>query len=160
MLNSLIFQRDICVPCMKFAEPTTESLLAHYSNEVCTHVEASIALFFGLIGTLIIMEVVNTLAARIVFSIVYFALGVLGTYFFVRLFYYRKLLEEILSSKPYRDNHLSFQNHVFKKSKFIELTQRISRNKRSEYNLNWAWSMLTLAIIAGTLSWVIVVFSL
>lgn len=121
---------------MRFKEPTTESLLAHYSNEICSHVEASIALFFGLIGALIIMEVINTFAARIVFSIVYFALGLLGMYFFVRLFYYRKLLDEILLSEPYKDYHLKLQDHVFVKSKLIELTQQISRNKKPDITSN------------------------
>ena len=136
------------------------SLLEHYSNEICSHIEASISLFFGLIGTLIIMQIINTLWARIVFSIMYFVLGLLGVYFYVRLFYYRKLLEGILLDEPYKDYHIEFQDRAFKKSKIIKWTQRISRRESGEYNLWWAWVMLTLAVVVAIASWIIVVFSL
>jgi len=145
---------------MESKKTSKENLLEHYSNETCSHIEAAISLFFGLIGTLIIMEIINTLAARIAFSIMYFALGGLGVYFYVRIFYYRKLLEGILLDEPYKDYHIRLQDRVFKKSKFIEWTQRISRRGSREYNLEWAWSMLALAIVVAILSWIIVVFSL
>lgn len=143
---------------MKFEEVGLDSLLAHYSNEVCSHVEASIGLFFGLIGTLVIMEIVNVPVAYVIFSIVYFFLGGLGVYFYVRLFYYRKLLEEILLKEPYRDNHLKFQRRVFLQSKLIKATQSISITGKSEYRLRWAWLMLVLAVISAILSWLVVVF--
>lgn len=136
------------------------SLLQHYSNETCSHIEAAVSLFFGLIGTLILMTVVNTVAARTVFSILYFLLGALGLYFYLRLFYYRKLLEEILLDEPFKDQHTRFQEHVFKESKLIRLTQRISRSKKGKYHMNWAWFMLALAVVVVILSWMIVFFSL
>lgn len=147
---------------MESRKAERESLLEHYSNEVCSHVEAAISLFFGLIGTLIIMTIVNTLAARVIFSITYFFLGLLGVYFYVRLFYYRKLLEGILLEEPYKDYHIRLQNRVFKKSKFIAIkwTQRISRHEDGEYRLTWAWSMLILAIVTALSAWIIVFFSL
>jgi len=145
---------------MESPKNANENLLGHYSNETCSHIEAAISLFFGLIGTLIIMEIINTLAARIAFSIMYFALGGLGVYFYVRIFYYRKLLEGILLDEPYKDHHIRLQDRVFKKSKFIEWTQQISRHGSGEYNLKWAWSMLALATVVAILSWIIVVFSL
>lgn len=137
-----------------------DNLLAHYSNEVCSHVEASIALFFGLIGTLIVIEIINTLAARIIFSLVYFVLGGLGMYFFVRLFYYRKMLEEILFSKQYRVTHVKFQSRVLPKSKLINATQWISRYKKGGYRLQWAWVMLILAGLIAILAWLIIVLRL
>jgi hypothetical protein len=133
---------------METRNPEKESLLEHYSNEVCSHVEAAISLFFGLIGTLIIMTVVNTFAARIVFSVMYFVLGGLGIYFYVRLFYYRKLLEGILLDEPYKDYHIKLQDRAFKESGFgfaIKLTQKISRDCKREYRMIWAWTMLLLA---------------
>jgi len=117
---------------------TKESLLEHYSNETCSHVEAAISLFFGLIGTLILMTVVNTVAARVVFSIMYFVLGLLGVYFYARLFYYRTLLDEILLDKPYKDYQTELQDRAFKRSTIIRLTQQISRRGNGEYNLFWA----------------------
>jgi len=145
---------------MEFRKAEKEGLLEHYSNEVCSHVEAVISLFFGLIGTLIIIEVVNTFAAQMVFSLAYFVLGGLGVYFYVRLFYYRKMLEGILLENPYKDYHIRLQNRVFKKSKTIAITQRISRDVKSTYRLKWAWFMLGLAIIIAISAWIIVVFSL
>jgi len=137
---------------------TKESLLEHYSNETCSHIESAIALFFGLIGTLILMTVVNTVLARAVFTLTYFLLGLLGLYFYVRLFYYRKMLEEILFDEPFREWHIRFQGRIFKESKLIRLTQWISRTEKG-YRLNWAWIMLALAVVVAILSWIIVFFS-
>lgn len=145
---------------METEKEAKKNLLEHYSNEVCSHVEAAISLFFGLIGTLIIMEVVNTVAARIVFSVTYFFLGLLGVYFYVRLFYYRKLLEGILLDKPYKDYHNELQDRVFRKSRIITVTHRLSRDPKREYRLTWAWFMLILAIVTALLAWIIVFFSL
>jgi hypothetical protein len=139
---------------------TKEGLLEHYSNETCSHVEAAISLFFGLIGTLILMTIVNTVAARVVFSIMYFVLGLLGVYFYARLFYYRTLLDEILLDKPYKDYHTELQDRAFKRSIIIRLTQQISRRGNGEYNLYWAWAMLSAAVVVAIASWVIVVLSL
>lgn len=138
---------------------TKESLLEHYSNETCTHVESAISLFFGLIGTLILMTVVDTFFARAVFTVTYFLLGFLGLYFYVRLFYYRKLLEEILLDEPFREWHIRFQSRIFEESKLIRLTQWLSRAEKG-YRLNWAWIMLALAVAFAILSWIIVFFSL
>jgi len=137
-----------------------KNLLQHYSNEVCMHVEAAISLFFGLIGTLIIMEIVNTVAARIGFSVMYFFLGLLGLYFYVRLFYYRKMLDGILLSEPYRDYHVELQDRAFRKSRVITLTHLLSRDIKREYKLKWAWIMLIPAIITALFGWIIVFFSL
>lgn len=145
---------------MELNKETKKSLLEHYSNEICSHIEAAISLFFGLIGTLILITVVNTIAARVIFSIAYFVLGGLGVYFYVRLFYYRKMLEGILLDEPYKDFHIKLQKRVFKKSKLIKLTQGFSRREKGEYRLNWAWFMLTVAIVIAFLSWIIVFFSL
>lgn len=148
---------------MRSKKETKEGLLAHYSNEVCSHVEASIALFFGLIGTLIIMTVVKTLAALIVFSMVYFLLGWLGIYFYVRLFYYRKMLEQVLLDDPYKNYHIKFQDRVFREPGLglvTKLTQKISRNSKSEYRRIWVWIMLLLASVTAFVAWVIVCFSL
>jgi len=139
---------------------TKESLLEHYSNETCSHVEAAISLFFGLIGTLILMTVVDTFAARVVFSTMYFALGLLGVYFYARLFYYRTLLDEILLDKPYKDYHTKLQERAFKRNIIIRWTQQISRRENGEYNLRWAWIMLSAAVVVAIASWVIVAFSL
>ena len=139
---------------------TKESLLEHYSNETCSHIEASISLFFGLIGALILMTVVNTVLARVVFTAMYFLLGLLGLYFYVRLFYYRKLLEGIILDEPFRDYHIRFQGRVFKESQLIRLTHRISRTEKGNYRMNWAWIMLALAVVVAILSWIIVFFSL
>jgi len=136
------------------------SLFGHYSNEICSHVEAIVSLFFGAIGNLIIMQIVNTFAARIVFSVTYFFLGFLGVYFYARLFYYRILLEGILLEEPYKNYHIRLQSRVFKKSKIISYTQMLSRTPRSEYRLTWAWIMLSIAIVAAISSWAIVFFSL
>ena len=135
-------------------------LLEHYSNEICSHIEAAISLFFGLIGTLIIMEIINTFFARLVFSLMYFVLGGLGVYFYVRLFYYRTLLEGILLDEPYKDYYIKLQDRAFKKSKIIRWTQRISRRESGEYQLWWAWVMLAMAMAVAIASWIIVVFSL
>lgn len=145
---------------MKSKRAEKEALLQHYSNEVCSHVEAVISLFFGLVGTLIVMEVVNTVAAQAVFSIGYFALGGLGIYFYTRLFYYRKLLEGILLEDPYKDYHIKLQNHVVGRSRLIRLTLRLSRDAESAYRLNWAWLMLGLAVIIAFSAWATVFFSL
>ncbi|MDH5788059.1 MAG: hypothetical protein OEZ40_07205 [Candidatus Bathyarchaeota archaeon] len=139
---------------------TRESLLEHYSNETCSHIEAAISLFFGLIGTLILMTVVNTVAARVVFSIMYFVLGGLGVYFYVRLFYYRTLLEGILLDEPYKDYHIKLQDRAFKRAKVIKWTQQISRRGHGEYQLWWAWVMLAVAVVVAFASWIIVAFSL
>jgi len=139
---------------------TKESLLEHYSNETCSHVEAAISLFFGLIGTLILMTIVNTVAARVVFSIMYFVLGLLGVYFYARLFYYRTLLDEILLDKPYKDYHRELQDRALRRSIIIRLTQQISRHGNGEYNLRWAWAMLSAAVVVAIASWVIVILSL
>jgi len=136
-----------------------KSLLEHYSNEICSHIEASISLFFGLIGTLILMTIVETNVARNMFSFMYFALGGLGVYFYVRLFYYRKMLEEILFDEPYKNLQSELENRVFEKSGFIKLTQSISRQEEGKYRLIWAWSMLALAISVAILSWIILYFS-
>lgn len=145
---------------MESRKADKKSLLEHYSNEVCSHVEPAISLFFGLIGTLIIMTVINTDAARVIFSVMYFILGGLGLYFYVRLFYYRKLLEGLLLEEPYKDCHTRLQNRVFDESRLIRWTRRISRSENGEYCLNWAWFMLALAMVVAILSWIIVVFSL
>jgi len=146
---------------MKSENAEKESLLAHYSNEVCSHVEAAIALFFGLIGTLFIMTRVDTLATRTVFSIMYFLLGGLGIYFYLRLFYYRKMLEQILLDEPYKDYHIRLQGRVFKRSGFIiKLTQWISRDDKSAYRMIWVWIMLVLAGVTAISAWIIVVRSL
>lgn len=138
---------------------TKVSLLAHYSNEVCSHVEGVIALFFSLVGTLFIMTLIQSFLGRIVFSVMYFVLGFLAVYFYVRLFYYRKMLERILLKPPYRESHLEFENHVFKESKLIEWVHARSRRERG-YNLEWAWLMLVVAVIVALLSWIIVFFCL
>jgi len=145
---------------MESKKEVKETLLEHYSNEVCSHVEAAISLFFGLIGTLIIMTIINTFFARIVFSLMYFLLGFLGTYFYLRLFYYRKLLEGILVEEPYKEYHAMLEERTFKNSRLIKFTQRISRHKNGEYRLEWAWIMFALAIVVAFSSWMIVVFSL
>lgn len=158
----LVYTSRCYVRClsMEHRNPEKESLLEHYSNEVCSHVEAAISLFFGLIGTLIIMTVINTMAARVIFSVMYFVLGGLGLYFYIRLFYYRKLLEGLLLEKPYKDHQIRLQKHIFKKSKFIKWAQGISRHENGEYRLNWAWGMLALSSTVALLAWIIVFFSL
>lgn len=145
---------------MESKKTVNGDLLQHYSNEVCSHIEAAISLFFGLIGTLVILTLVETLAARTVFSLLYFVLGFLGTYFYIRLFYYRILLEGVLLTTPFRDCHSILEKRVFAASKLIGLTQSISRHEDGEYRLSWAWFMLAIAIMAAILSWVVVVFSL
>jgi len=145
---------------MSLDKEARKSLLEHYSNEVCSHIEAAISLFFGLIGNLILLTVVNTFAAQIVFSITYFVLGGLAVYFYIRLFYYRKLLDGILLDDPFKDYHIGFERRVFKKSRLIKWTWRISRHEKGEYRMSWAWFMLSLAIIVAILSWIIIVFSL
>ena len=137
-----------------------KSLLEHYSNEICSHIEAAISLFFGLIGTLILMTIVETNLARNTFSIMYFALGGLGVYFYVRLFYYRKMLEGILFDEPYKDLHIKLEDTVFNESEFIKRTQWFSRYKTGRYRLTWAWVMLALAIVVAISCWIIVYFSL
>jgi hypothetical protein len=97
----------------------TEVLLAHYSDETCSHIEASVSIFFGLIGLLIILDFTHSAAARIVLSVMYFALGALGAYYFVRLFYYRRLLEHALSCEPYLSHHIQLQERVFRESRLI-----------------------------------------
>ena len=144
---------------MKDQESETNGLLSHYSNEVCSHVEASIGLFFGIVGTLFILDRVENFYALIVFSVLYLLIGALGTYFFIRLFYYRKLLEEILLSKPYKEKHRNLKKQVLKHSRLIKLTDLISRTREGEYRLTWAWTMLALAGIAATLSWIVVVLT-
>jgi len=141
-------------------DSTSASLLAHYSNEVCSHVEGVIALFFSLIGTLIIMTEIKSVLARTVFSVAYFALGLLAVYFYVRLFYYRKLLEGVLLKQPHRKAHFELEKRVFRKSKLIEWFNARSRSKGGEYRLGWAWFMLVVAIVVATSSWMIVFFSL
>ena len=145
---------------MESKKSAENSLLEHYSNEICSHIEAAISLFFGLIGTLIIMEIIKTLVARIVFSTMYFVLGGLGVYFYVRLFYYRILLEGILLDEPYKDYHVKLRSRAFKRSRIIKLAQQISRRQSGEYQLWWAWSMLVLAMAVAIAAWIIVVFSL
>lgn len=145
---------------MESRKAEKNSLLEHYSNEVCSHVEAAISLFFGLIGTLVIMTVVKTVAARIIFSIMYFFLGLLGGYFYVRLFYYRKLLEGVLLDEPYKDYHIELQDRIFRESRFIALTHWISRDYKREYRLRWAWIMLIVAMVTALSAWIIVFFSL
>lgn len=145
---------------MKSKKAEKESLLAHYSNEVCSHVEGVIALFFSLVGTLFVMTRIKTLLGQTVFSVMYFALGFLSVYFYVRLFYYRKLLEGILLEEPYKESHIRLEEGVFKRSKLIEWVNARSRDENGKYNLNWAWSMLAVAIAVAILSWVIVISSL
>ena len=144
---------------MEPEKATKESLLEYYSNATYSHIEAAISLFFGLIGTLILMTVVNTVAARVIFSIMYFVLGGLGVYFYVRLFYYRKLLEGILLDEPYKGYHIKLQGRIFKESRPIRWSHRISRGEKGKYRLNWAWFMLALAVGVAILSWIIVLFS-
>jgi len=136
------------------------SLLGHYSNEICSHIEAAVSLFFGLIGNLILITITETILARIVFSISYFLLGLLGVYFYVRLFYYRKLLEGILLEEPFKDFHVKLESLIFEKHKLMRWTQQFSRLKTGKYRMHWAWLMLVLAGSVAISSWIIVVFSL
>lgn len=145
---------------MELNKEVKKSLLEHYSNETCSHIEAAISLFFGLIGNLILLAVVTSFAAQVVFSIMYFALGGLAVYFYIRLFYYRKLLEGILLDDPFKDYHIRLERRVFKKSKLIKWTWQISRRGKGDYRMSWAWFMLTLAIAVAILSWIIVVLSI
>ena len=142
---------------MKSEKAEKESLLAHYSNEVCSHVEGVIALFFSLIGTLFVMTRIESFFGQIVFSVMYFALGLLSVYFYVRLFYYRKLLEGILLEEPYKESHIRLEEGVFKQSKLIEWINARSRSENGEYDLNWAWFMLAVAIAVAILSWKMVI---
>lgn len=142
---------------MKSEKAEKESLLAHYSNEVCSHVEGVIALFFSLIGTLLVKTRIESFFGQIVFSVMYFALGLLSVYFYVRLFYYRKLLEGILLEEPYKESHIRLEEGVFKQSKLIEWINARSRSESGEYNLNWAWFMLAVAIAVAILSWMMVI---
>ncbi len=137
-----------------------KSLLEHYSNEVCSHIEAAISLFFGLIGNLFLLTVLNSLFAKIVFSFTYFVLGILGVYFYIRLFYYRKLLEGILLDEPFKDYHIRLERRVLDESIPIKWARRLSRLKGGEYRMVWAWAMLIVASVAAIFSWIIVVFSL
>jgi len=136
------------------------SLLEHYSNEVCSHIEAAISLFFGLIGNLFLLTVLKSLFAKIVFSFSYFALGILGVYFYIRLFYYRKLLDRILLDEPFKDYYIRLERRVLEESVLIKWARRLSRFERGEYRMIWAWAMLTVAIVVAIFSWAIVVFSL
>jgi len=137
-----------------------KSLLEHYSNEICSHIEAAVSLFFGLIGNLILITITETILARIVFSISYFLLGLLGVYFYVRLFYYRKLLEGILLEKPFKDFHVKLESLVFEKHTLIRWTNKFSRLETGRYRMRWAWLMLMFAGSVAISSWIIVVFSL
>lgn len=138
----------------------TKGLLEHYSNEICSHVEAAVSLFFGLIGNLILITITKTVFARIIFSISYFLLGLLGVYFYFRLFYYRKLLEGILLEKPFKDFHVKLESLVFEKHKLIRWTNKFSRLKTGKYRMGWAWLMLGLAGSVAILSWIVVILSL
>ena len=137
-----------------------EMILQHYSAEVCSYIEASVSLFFGLVGTLIVLAEVETLLAKVIFSFVYFALGALGIYFYARLFYYRKLLEEVLLEEPYKNFHTKYEKRAFTNSRIIRLTQRISRHENGKYRLKWAWFMLAFSVLVAILSWAVIYFSL
>ena len=137
-----------------------KSLLEHYSNEVCSHIEAAISLFFGLIGNLFLLTVLNSLFAKIVFSFSYFVLGILGVYFYIRLFYYRKLLDRILLDEPFKDYYIRLERSVLEESVLIKWARRLSRFETGKYRMIWAWAMLTVAIVVAIFSWAIVVFSL
>lgn len=141
-------------------EMSNGDLLGHYSSEVCSHLEGVIALFFSLLGILIMMTTTESFLGKALFSAVYFTLGFLALYFYVRLFYYRKMLEEIILEKPYRKSHLKLEKRVLGQSRLIKWMHSLSRSKKGEYNLRWAWLMLTVTVLVATLCWTTVFFSL
>ena len=143
----------------RFAEGDVDGLLGYYSRQTSAHVAPVISIFFSLIGLLVLVGNANTLLSRAFFSLAYFLLGALGAYFYGRLFYFGKLIDEILEHPNFATLHIQLREQAMKESTILRIVATVSETKRG-YRLLWAWIMLFSAGLLALISWAIVFFRL
>ena len=135
-------------------------LLRYYSTQVSAHVGPVVSMFFGVVGLLIIISGSNTFASRVFFSLIYFSLCALGAYFYGRLMYFGKMVDEVLQRPEWRSCHEQIREKVMGESTMLKIVAKVSEKRLIGYRLTWAWIMLGCAWLAAFLSWAVVFFQL
>jgi hypothetical protein len=144
----------------RFEDKDVAGLLGYYSRQVSAHVTPVISIFFSIIGLLILIRTANTLLSRAFFSLLYFLLGALGAYFYGRLFYFGKLVDEALVHPSFASLHTQLRERVVRKSVVLRIVVTVSETKEKGYRLFWAWLMFLFTGLLALISWAIVFFQL
>lgn len=136
------------------------TLLEYYESEVTIHEECIIAMFFGLIGSLVIMTILDTFLSKLIFSFIYFSLGGLAIYYYIVLFYFGKMRDETLRHATLKPHYIEIHRRILKKSRIFRIITRFFIEKEVEYRLTWGWVIGAFASVLGLLAWAIVFFSM
>jgi len=71
------------------------TLLDWYTSQVSSHVESMVGIFFGLIGSLVLVfETRGSISSWLFLLIIYVGLAVAGFYFYTRLMYFNQMAEQ------------------------------------------------------------------
>jgi len=145
---------------LKSEREAISNLLEYYESEVTIHEECIIAMFFGLIGTLVIMTILDTFLSKLIFSFIYFSLGCFAIYYYIVLFYFSKMRDEILRHVSLRPHHIEFHRRVLKKSRIFRIVTPLFLEEEVVYRVTWGWIIGAFASILGFLAWAIIFYSM
>lgn len=139
-------------------EQVYSDLLKYYAAQVSAHVGPVISIFFSIIGMLVIIQGSQSLVSRVFFSILYFVLCVYGAYFYGRLMYFGRLVEETLQRSDSSFIHNQLRETVMRRSRILRAVAKVSEAEETGYRLTWAWIGLGCAGIGALLSWIVIFF--